>query len=76
MIYILVTIDFILFPRSSCQRLAQLAQPGLVAVAFFLQPRIRIGCRFMRLVALFLAFEVDRGVALAVARRRSATNYC
>ena len=54
------------------QRMAQIGQSGLVAVAFFVQPRIRIGRRLMRLVAVFLAFEVNCGIAPAVARRRSA----
>lgn len=49
------------------------AKPALVAVAFFVKPCIQIGIRLMRLIAAFLAFEVARGVAYAVARRLSTT---
>lgn len=54
------------------QRVAKVEQSGLVAVAFFVQPRIGIGRRLVCLFGVFLALEVSRSVASAVAWRRPA----
>ena len=45
------------------QRVAQIAQLGLLAIALLVQPRIRISGRFMRLVGTLLATEI-RAVAV------------
>lgn len=49
--------------------MSQVTKPGLVAVAFLVESRIRIGGRLMRPVGACFAFEVDRGIAPSVARR-------
>lgn len=45
-------------------------QLRLIALALFVQPGIGIGSRGMRVVAAFLALEVDGGIAATVFRRR------
>lgn len=47
------------------QRVPQIGQVRLLAVALLAQPRVRVGGRFMRVVAALLAVEV-RVVILAV----------
>jgi hypothetical protein len=47
------------------------AQLRLLAFAFLVEPRLRIGCRGMRVIGPLVAMKVRFTIAPAVSRRRS-----
>src|SRR5438093_588842 len=56
------------------QRVTQVAQLGFLPLGLFVDPRVRIGGRLMRLVRALLAPEIHRGVAGIVRGRRPSVS--